>query len=224
MTTRRPEPASPVAAGWGRRPSRRPPRNPGRLGPALALVAWAAAALLLGGCAARKAALAVEEQRTWDTFIQKQLAEGMTQPSSPEAGAVAKLGDKIIPYVEQNFGKAWRDPAGKGDYWLIIVLARLGTPRAVKGICTVLEHKYPGAIGRDRETAAKALVWLGAKDAVPVLKAALADHEMRLAEKVKEDPQKAGRYDEELKALRESLNHLEAGWGKRDTANFPFEQ
>ena len=71
---------------------------------------------------------------------------------------------------------------GKSEYWLTIVLARIGTPRAIDGIVKVLDHDWPGAVGTNRETAAKALVWLGATDRVSSLEAAIADHKRLVAQ------------------------------------------
>ena len=64
------------------------------------------------------------------------------------------LGDKIVPHMEQALGTAGTDRAGKGDYWLVVVLTRIGTPRAVEGLCKAVKHDYPGAMGGDRTTAA----------------------------------------------------------------------
>jgi len=179
----------------------------------------------LSGCAVHKETLAPHELQAWQQFIGKQLAEGMVQPSSDDASAVAAIGNKVVPYVEENLGKAFRDPAGKGDYWLIIVLTRIGTPRAREGIVKALKHDYPGAIGRDRETAAKALVWLGARDTAPALREAIADHEKRIAEKTAEGASEGARraYAEEVSNLRACLQQLEQNTGKRDTRNFPFD-
>jgi len=189
-----------------------------------AIVACAVIACL-SGCAGQKEALSPQEEQSWQQFLGQQLAEGMVQPSSEDATAVAAIGDKVVPYVEENLGKAFRDPAGKGDYWLIIVLARTGTPRAAEGVVKALKHDYPGAIGRDRETAAKALVWLGAREAAPALREAIADHEKRIAEKIAEGASEGAQraYAEEVSNLRACLQQLEQGTGKRDTRNFPFD-
>jgi len=189
-----------------------------------AAVMLCAVGLLLQGCAARKSALAPEEQRAWDNFIAKQLDQGMAQPTSQDADAVAAIGDKIVPYVEENLGKAYRGPGGKGDYWLVIVLARIGTPRAIDGIEKVLEHDYDGKIQLDREVAASALVWLGAKEAAPALREAIADQERLIRERSEGDPTKAARFgwDEGLANLKTSLQQLEQGIGVRSARNFPF--
>jgi len=180
---------------------------------------------LLAGCAKPAPPLSAAEQTTWSGFLAKYQAPGTVQPSSPEAAAVAALGDKIVPHVEKALGSAWGDPAGKGDFWLIVVLARIGTPRAVSGISRALQHDYPGAVGRDRGTAADALVWLGAAQAAPVLEAAIADHEKRIADKAAAGDLSPGArqaYDEEVSHLQACLGQLQAGQGKRDTRNFPF--
>ncbi|HUV04946.1 MAG TPA: HEAT repeat domain-containing protein [Armatimonadota bacterium] len=196
--------------------------KPGR--GARAAVMLCAVALLLQGCTARKAQLTAEEQRAWDNFIAKQLDQGMVQPTSQDADAVAAIGDKIVPYMEENLGKAYRGAGGKGDYWLVIVLARIGTPRAADAIEKVLKHDYDGKTQLDREIAASALVWLGAKDAAPALKDAIADQEQLIRERSKGDPTKAARFgwDEALANLKASLQQLEQGIGARSTKNFPF--
>ncbi|MBN2308129.1 MAG: HEAT repeat domain-containing protein [Candidatus Hydrogenedentes bacterium] len=181
---------------------------------------WAvlAAACVLCGCGGSKPALSVAQQHTWEQFISKQLAGGTVQPNSEDATAVAAIGDAIVPYVEEQLGAAHAGPGGKGDYWLVIVLARLGTPRAIEAIEKVLRHDYPGAVGRDRETAAKALVWLGAADAAPTLEAAIADHERLIREKGR-----PGQDSDEVNVLKDYLEQLQQGTGKRDTATFPFD-
>jgi len=181
------------------------------------------------GCKARVKPLSAEQQVVWDRFLEKHLSSGMVMPNSGDATAVAAIGDAIVPYVEENLGKAYRGPGGKSDYWLLIVLGRIGSPKAVDVICKALEHDYPGALGRDRETAAKALVWLGAKHKAPVLKAAIEDHEKRIKERLAEKTggqrqvEKLG-YEEELNTLRRRLKMLEEGKGKRDMTNFPFDR
>jgi len=166
-----------------------------------------------------KAPLTESEQVAWDHFRAKHLSSQAVTPNETEADAVVAIGDKIVPYIEENLGAAARVPGtyGKGEYWLIIVLARIGTPRALDGIEKVLKHDFPGAMGRNRETAAKALVWLGATDRAPVLAAAIEDHERRVAESG--DPQ---RYMQEVENLKKYLELLKQGKGKRDKSTFPF--
>ncbi|GAI82129.1 unnamed protein product, partial [marine sediment metagenome] len=166
-----------------------------------------------------KVALSQEEQRVWDRFLGKHLSSQAVTPTEADADALAAMGDKIIPYIEDQFGKAAGVPRtyGKSEYWLIIVLARIGSPRAIESIVTVLEHKWGGAVGTNRETAAKALVWLGAKDKVPELEAAIADHERLVAQS--KDPE---RYGVEVINMKQYLELLKKGEGKRDKSKFPF--
>jgi hypothetical protein len=163
--------------------------------------------------------LTPEEQQVWDRFLNKHLSSTTVVPTEEEADAVAAIGDKIIPYIEEQFGKAARVPGtyGKSEYWLVIVLARIGSPRAIESIVKVLEHDWQGAVGTGRETAAKALVWLGAADKVPALEAAIADHERLVQESG--DPE---RYAPEVSNLKQYLELLKKGEGKRDKSKFPF--
>ena len=186
-----------------------------------------------GGCQRSGGKLSSDEQKIWDNFLDKQLSTGMVQPNSEEASAVAGLGDKIVPLVTKNLGKAYTGPGGKGDYWLVIVLTRIGTPRAVEGIAKVLKHDYPGKIQLDREIAASALVWLGATQAISALKEAVTDSRKFVEQKLNDE--KAEGVSEEALARHRSdygkwveqmegaLNALEQGQGKRDTKNFPFD-
>jgi hypothetical protein len=171
--------------------------------------------LLRGG----KESLTGEEQRIWEQFLAKHLSSGTATPSEAEADAVVALGGKIVPHVEEQFGAAARVPGtyGKSEYWLIVVLARIGTPRAIDGIVRVLEHDWPGAVGANRETAAKALVWLGAVDRIAALEAAIVAHQ-RLVAQSKDPP----RYGAEVNNLAKYLELLKKGEGKRDKSKFPF--
>lgn len=166
-----------------------------------------------------KEPLTAEEQRVWERFLAKHLSSGTEVPSEAEADAVVAIGEKIIPYVEGQFGAAARVPGtyGKSEYWLTIVLARIGTPRAIDGIVKVLEHDWSGAVGTNRETAAKALVWLGAADRIAALEAAIAGHKRLVAQS--KDPE---RYGVEVNALVQYLELLKKGEGKRDKSKFPF--
>jgi len=168
---------------------------------------------------AGKVPLTPDEQQVWDRFLAKHLSSTTVQPTEKDADAVAAIGDKIIPYIESQFGEAAqvRGTYGKSEYWLVIVLARIGSPRAIDAIVTVLEHDWPGAVGTSRETAAKALVWLGATDRIPELEAAISDHERLVAES--SDPQ---RFGVEVTNLKQYLELLKKGEGQRDKSKFPF--
>jgi len=166
-----------------------------------------------------KEPLTTEEQQAWNQFLSKHLSSQAVVPTEAEADAVAAIGDKIVPYIEEQFGAAARVPRtyGKSEYWLIVVLGRIGTPRAIDAIVKVLEHDWRGAVGTNRETAAKGLVWLGAADRAGALEAAIADHERLVAES--DDPQ---RYAAEVHNLQKHLALLKKGEGKRDKSRFPF--
>ena len=166
-----------------------------------------------------KEPLTAEEQQVWNRFLSKHLSSRAEVPTEAEADAVAAIGDKIVPYIEEQFGAAARVPRtyGKSEYWLIVVLGRIGTPRAIDAIVKVLEHDWQGAVGTNRETAGKALVWLGAVDRASSLEAAIADHKRLVAES--DDPQ---RYRPEVNNLQKYLDLLKKGEGKRDKSRFPF--
>jgi len=167
----------------------------------------------------RKVPLSAAEQQAWERFLRKHLSSTTVLPTEADADEVAAIGDKIVPYIEEQFGAAAKVPGtyGKSEYWLVIVLARIGSPRAIASIVKVLEHEWRGAVGTNRETAAKALVWLGARDRVPVLEAAIADHERLVRESGNPE-----RYGGEVKNLRQYLELLKKGEGKRDKSKFPF--
>lgn len=175
-------------------------------------------AFCLSGCSSTrvKPELSRQEREAWEAFFRNQSAIGSPKEPIGVVNRVVAIGDKIVPYVEDSLGKAYREKAGRGDDDLVIVLARIGTPRAIQGLVKVLEHNYPGAIGRDRMIAASALVRLGAKHAAPALREAIADHQ-RLARSG--DGQRAA----EIGHLRRCLGQLEQGIGKRDTENFPHD-
>ena len=163
--------------------------------------------------------LTPEEFQVWNRFLEKHLSSGTAAPTEAEADAVVAIGEKIVPTIEEQFGAAARVPGtyGKSEFWLIVVLARIGTPRAIDGIVKVLEHDWRGAVGTNRETAAKALVWLGAVDRIASLEAAIADHKRLVARS--NDPQ---RYQAEVNNLLKYLDLLKKGEGKRDKSKFPF--
>ncbi len=184
----------------------------------LLIIAAAVVALVVkfrGG----KAALSSEEKGTWEYFLSRHLSSRAVTPTPAEADAVAAIGDKIVPYIEEQFGEAARVPRtfGKSEYWLVVVLARIGTPRAVEAIVTVLKHDFPGAVGSNREVAAEALVWLGARERAADLEAAIVDHDRRVRESGRPE-----RYGVEVVNLKKYLALLKEGKGKRDTRNFPF--
>lgn len=163
---------------------------------------------VLAGCGS-KPSLTAEQQQAWDRFLAEHLAEGAAVPTSNAADAVASIGDAIVPHIEEQVGKAYGQANDKNDKWLVVVLARIGTPRAIQAIRNVLAHDYPGAVGPDRLAAAKALVWLGAQDAAPALESAIADHERRIRERGQ-----AGRLEEEVNSLKRALEQLREGEGK----------
>jgi len=199
-------------------------------GPLLAALLSISSAAFLASCGSAKQPLTSEEQQAWDNFIGKQLSQTMQRPTSQDANAVAAIGDKIVPYIEESLGKgaaASIHNAGPSDHWLVIVLARIGTPRAVEGISKVLRHEYPGRLGIDRETAAKAVEWLGAKEAIPALEYAIQDHIEEIIEQTGSPPDENNLLDEygqEVKRLRQRLENLKAGKGVRATTNFPYDR
>jgi HEAT repeat protein len=117
----------------------------------------------------------------------------------------------------------------KSDVSLVMILGRIGTPRAVEAILEVVRHDYPGRLGNDREVAADALVWLGATEGIPVLEAAIEDHRRRIEEDLaaRSGPMAAMRrvdYDMEIEQLERHLADLKAGRGIRDTKKqFPYD-
>jgi hypothetical protein len=186
---------------------------------------------LLAGCSS-KPSLTADEQAVWDNYINKHQSRGTVRPSSKEADRVAELGNKIVPYIEDNLGKAYTSVGKKGDYWLVIPLARIGTEKAKEVIVKVLHHDYPGKLEHDREVAAKALVWLGATEYTADMEAVVEDMERRFDKELAKDKAdgltgqkleyKKFDYQRRLEIFRDSLAKLKSGKGKRDTTDFPF--
>jgi HEAT repeat protein len=176
----------------------------------------------------RAGRLTAEEQAAWDRFIAKHMAN-RERASEDDINAVVEIGDKVIPQVESYFGRAASYPVMKSDVSLVIILGRIGTPRAVEAILKVVRHDYPGRIGNDREIAADALVWLGATEGIPVLEAAIEDHRRRVDEALAaETGQMAAMrrvdYDIEIEQIERHLADLKAGRGIRDTKKqFPYD-
>jgi len=197
-----------------------------------ALIFLVCSVIFVSGCS--KPSLSDEEKRIWDGFQAKRYASGMTQPTPEDASAVAAIGDKIVPYIEADLGKSSDPIHHKSDYWLIVVLGRIGTPDAIRVIRKVVRHDYSGETSRDRETASKALVWLGATEGIDDLKYAIADTKKMIAdERAKDKASGLGKMQLKLNALMDSqwlktlernLKTLERGNGIRDTKNFPFDR
>ena len=78
---------------------------------------------LLAGCSS-KPALTAAEEAVWENYQNKHLARGLVRPTPKEASQVAAIGDKVVPYIEENLGKVYTVIEKKGDYWLLIPLAR----------------------------------------------------------------------------------------------------
>jgi len=177
---------------------------------------WTAILLVVGCALAGCGGLAPDQQQTWDGFLAEHLTPNADRVApidaatmSRWASAVAGIGDPIVPYIEEQLGKAYEQADGKNDEWLVVMLARIGTPRARQAITKVLAHDYPGAVGPDRLVAAKALVWLGVDDAAPALESAIADHERRIRERGQ-----AGRLEDEVNGLKRALEQLREGRGR----------
>lgn len=172
--------------------------------------------------------LTADEQEAWDNFIEKHMSN-RERPSEDDINAVVALGDRIVPNIEDYLGRAAPFPVMKSDVTLVIVLGRLGTPCAVETILKVLHHDYPGRVSQDRETAADALVWLGATEGIPVLEAAIEDHRRRIEEDLANRPSPTAEsrrvtYAEEMRVLERHLENLKAGEGIRDTKKqFPYD-
>lgn len=166
-----------------------------------------------------KEPLTSEDQQVWDRFLSKRFSSEAVTPSEEDANQVAAMGDKIAPYIEEQFGAAARVPRtyGKSEYWLHVVLGRIGTPQAIDAIVKVLEHDWQGAVGTNGETSARALVWLGAQDRIPGLEVAIVAHDRLVAEN--DDPL---RYASEVENLKKYLALLRKGEGIRDKSGFPF--
>jgi hypothetical protein len=178
----------------------------------------------LAGCAHPPPPLTASEQAAWSDLLASYQQPGTYAVLSQKADAVAAVGDKIVPYIESSLGRSGSESQTRGDYWLIVVLARIGTPRAVQALGKVLRHEYRGAVGRDRLLAAQAVVWLGAIQALPDLQAAVTDHNKRLAAWDSQSglaPSLREEYASEAKQLAVYLQTLQGGQGKQDTRYFP---
>ena len=170
---------------------------------------------VLVGCS-RAPKLGVEEKATVDEFLRKYLAD--MKVTEEDIGPVVAIGDAAVPHLIEAIGNVKPSQLliqKNSDCEMVNCLARIGTPRAINGICKVLRHKYRGYYGYDRQQAAVALVRLGARDKAHVLREAIAKHKELVAKQ---------RYTEmfhsEIVVLENALAMLEAGEGVQDTSKF----
>jgi len=164
----------------------------------------------------RPPALSPEQKRGLDSFLNKYLSDrGLTEE---DIKPVVTTGDPAVPHLIKAIGKVQPSQpliAVHSDVNMVDCLARIGTPKAIDGICKILKHEYPGYYGMDRMQAAAALVRLGAKHKASILREVVVEHKELVA---------GQRYPEmhgdEIFVLENALRMLEAGEGARDTTNF----
>ena len=177
---------------------------------------------------ASKPPLDSDEQVVVDFLCDCYIDDQLDQVVEEDAERVAAIGDHAVPYLIEAIEKAGLVQTYRTNdrAEMISCLARIGTPRAIDGICMIMEQDFGKRTGNmyvvttDRLTAAKALVLLGAKDKAGVLKKAI--EEQKELEKVQETETggyaaqvlKAGSEKRPSQKLETALAMLEAGEGQ----------
>jgi len=164
----------------------------------------------------RPPALNPEQKETIESFLDKYLSD--REVTEEDIRPVVAIGDSAVPYLMKAIGKVQPSQpliTVQSDVDMVNCLTRIGTPKAIDGICKILRHKYRGYYGMDRMQAAAALVRLGAKDKAPVLREVITEHKELVA-----GQRYAEMYNNEIVTLQNALKMLEAGEGVRDTSNF----
>jgi len=171
--------------------------------------------VLLWGCG-RTPKLNAEQQTTVDRFLSKYRSD--QELTERDIGPIVAVGDPAVPQLAEAIGKVQPgQPLHRihSDVDMVDCLARIGTPRAIDGICKILRHKYRGYYGMDRMQAAAALVRLGAADRVSVLQEVISEHEQLVGQQRYPEM-----YSREVAVLKNAVRMLEAGKGAADTSNF----
>ncbi|NIM06858.1 MAG: hypothetical protein GTO55_09970 [Armatimonadetes bacterium] len=185
-----------------------------RILPVLILIA--AAAGLVYWYSNRVPPLTPEQQETVDIFLDKYVAD--RELTEKEINPIVDIGEAAVPDLVETIGQVVPmrgTMRAQNDVSMVNTLARIGTRRAIDGICKILRHDYPGYYGEDRMQAAAALVRLGAKNKAGVLSAVISEHEALVAEQAQPEL-----YGNEVVVLENALQMLEAGEGVQSTSNF----
>jgi len=164
----------------------------------------------------RPPALNPEQKETIESFLEKYLSD--REVTEEDIKPVVAIGDLAVPHLIKAIGKVQPSQpliTVQSDVDMVNCLTRIGTPKAIDGICKILRHEYPGYYGMDRMQAAAALVHLGARDKAPVLREVIAVHKELVA-----GQRYAEMYNIEIVTLENALKMLEAGEGVKDTSNF----
>lgn len=164
----------------------------------------------------RPPALNPEQKKTIESFLDKYLSD--REITEEDIKPVVAIGDPVVPHLIKAIGKVQPSQpliTVQSDVDMVDCLTRIGTPKAIDGICKILRHEYPGYYGMDRMQAAAAFVRLGARDKAPVLREVITEHKELVA-----GQRYAEMYNNEIVTLQNALKMLEAGEGVKDTSNF----
>ena len=164
----------------------------------------------------RPPALSPEQKKTIESFLDKYLSD--REVTEEDIGPVVAIGDPVVPHLIKAIGKVQPSQplvSVNSDVDMVNCLTRIGTPKAIDGICKILRHDYRGYYGMDRMQAAAALVRLGARDKAPILREVISEHKKLVARQRYPEM-----YNNEIITLENALKWLEAGEGVRDTSNF----
>ncbi|MCP4638816.1 MAG: hypothetical protein GY851_00210 [bacterium] len=175
------------------------------------------AACILCGCGGSKPALTPQQDAALKAFAARcQTGTGVIPET--EMAQVVAIGDPAVPYLEEIlYGNG--EPPAPDDYIVIVALARIATPASILSIANSLNPDKPLLSPFGLETAADALVCLGATGAAPALTVAIGRVEREI-----QDRRRANLYRETPDKLKRSLERLQNGEGKEDTADFPIRR
>ena len=191
------------------------------------LLLCAVAMILVANCNGK---LSIEEKLqllALEEFVHNHVTDPDYKPDSNARETIPELGDKAVSPLMEVVGQAAAPDkkVKKSDYWIIVFLTRIGTPKATDGIIKILEHDYEGAIAEDRQVAARALVALGAKGATSTLRKVIEKHKAWAEQQLQnsgstwESPE-GQNYKQQLDNLSGLLEKLKSGEGKIDHRRF----
>jgi len=162
-----------------------------------------------------------------ETFVELHVTDPEYKPNPTSRESIVKLGNKAVSRLLEILGQAAAPDkkVKKSDYWIIVLLTQIGTPKAVDGLITILEHDYEGDIALDRQVAARALVALGAKKATATLEQVIQKHQAWAELQLQNsgaawDSPEGRKYQEQLDNLNGALKKLKSGEGITDRRKF----
>lgn len=185
------------------------------------------AIVLAGSCKRRPSASQIMGATALKKFINLHLTEPEYKPDTESLKTIIEMGDRAVPKLMAVLGQAAAPDrqVKRSDYWLIVILTRMGTGKAVDSVITILKHDYEGDIATDRQVAARALVALGAKKATSTLKKVIKEHQAWTEQQLQQsgasgDSPEGKKYKKQIDNLNKALEKLKSGQGKIDHSNF----